>query len=137
MTDAAALHAALQATLALCREILALLEREHQALTGPTQQAGSAFEFFRARLHLVPRLDEALGRLRQHRAAWQRLTAQEPQAAPQLAALLRANQDLMLRILVLDRENQQLRLRHGLLTAGARLASESSHGARHGFSALA
>lgn len=137
MTDLAALQAALQTSLALGQEMLALLEREHQALTEPTRKATSAFELFRARLRLVPRLDEALRQLRQHRVAWQRLAPEQRHSAPELGALLRANQDLLLRLLVLDRENQPLRLRHGLVQAGGQLSPSFTRPSPNGFSALA
>lgn len=137
MTDGAALQAALQASLALGREMLALLEREHRALTDAPPSAGSAFEFFRARLHLMPRLDEALRWLRRYRAAWERLPPEQRHATAELSALLRANQDLMFRILMLDRENQQLRLRQGLAQAGAPPSPALTRPSRNCFSALA
>lgn len=137
MIDRAALQAALEANLALGREILDLIQREHLALTDPAPKPGSAFQFFQQRLRLIPRLEQALSTLRAHRTAWSRLTPQQRQTAPEIAALLRANQELLLRILTLDRENQQLRLRHGLLTAGTQLRLQSDAPERHRFSALA
>jgi hypothetical protein len=137
MTDLAALRAALQLQWALGQEILALVQREHLALTEPGQRSGSAFEFFRQRLHLLPRLEEAVAALRRHRAAWQQLSPALRRSDPEIGALLRANEDLIFRILLLDRENQQLRLRHGLLTVRAESHPHSNRSTSGQFSTLA
>jgi hypothetical protein len=108
-----ALIADLRGHLALCAEILALVERENQALRGPAGYA--AFEFHRARQDLLPRLTRSLQQLREHRLTWQRLSPAERRQYPECEPLLRQGQDLIMKIVLLDRENEQALLRHGLV----------------------
>jgi hypothetical protein len=118
MTDPAAVASDLRAHLALCQECLQLAARENQALLGATEASSTAAEFLELRQALLPRLDQSLGRLKQHRAAWQRLAPAERQRHPEVAALLRANQDAIMKALLLERENEQARLRRGLMPPG-------------------
>jgi hypothetical protein len=103
----------LQDHLLVCREILAVIERERRALSEPDSAA--AFELYQAKQQLLPRLNESLARLREHRLGWQRMTGDERAAHPTVPALLRENQDLIMKIIVLDRENEQALLRRGLV----------------------
>jgi hypothetical protein len=112
-TDPAATAADLRAHLALCEDLLSLAARESQALSGPG--AFAAFDFFQQRRSLLSRLDHSLQNLRKHRQAWQQLGSAERARHPEMAGLLRANQDLIMRILMLERENEQALLRRGLV----------------------
>lgn len=105
----------LLAHLKVCEELLAVVERENQSLRDA--DAYDPFEYYQARRHLLPRLADSLEILRRHRAAWQMLPVEERQRQPEQAALFRQNQDLIMRILVLDRENEQALLRRGLVPA--------------------
>ena len=115
MSDASTIASDLRAHSALGQELLLLAERENQALSEP--QSSSAFEFYQQRKHLLPRLDESLARVKRHRADWQRLDPATRRQNPEVANLIRLNQDLIMKIIMLDRENEQARLRHGLLPA--------------------
>lgn len=108
------LHHPLREHLALCEEILALTERENQTLR---EAGGSRFESCQARKAILPRLTECAGMLRALRQSWQGLPAAERARSPELAGLIRKNQDLVMRILMLDRENQQFLLKRGLVPA--------------------
>ena len=99
--------------LLLCQEVLTLVEHESAALR--QGEEAKRFEFFQVRKALLPRLDESLGRIKQQRLDWQRLPPAERARQPQVAGLLRQNQDLIMRILVLDRDNEQQLLRRGLV----------------------
>ena len=66
---------------------------------------------------MLLRLDEALNLLRTWRQAWQRLDAGERARYAEVKQLLQAVQDSLVKILVLDRENQQGLLRRGLVPA--------------------
>lgn len=103
----------LQQALALHQDILSLVERESQALR--LSEAGAGFELFQSKKDLLPHLDELLNKIRQHRAAWQRLSSAERAQNPEVTTLLQRNQDLIMKIVVLDRENEQLLLRKGLV----------------------
>jgi hypothetical protein len=105
----------LRAYQGLCDEMLQLTGRERQLLDGPDEY--QPFEFFQGRKALLSRLDQSLNLLRTWRQAWQRLDATERAQYPEVKSLLQAVQDSVVKILVLDRENQQALLRRGLLPA--------------------
>lgn len=97
----------------LCTELMALVERESQELhrdNSPLEGENAG-----ARKNLLPRLDRSLDKLRRHRAEWQRLSPGERAGFPEIASLLRRNQEITMRILMLDRENEQTLLRRGLV----------------------
>jgi hypothetical protein len=115
MTTDADLAQTLRDHLDLCGQLRRLVEAEAHALTGPgPEQAGAADA---TRKQLLPRLSESVDRLRVCRLAWQRLEPGERVRHPEVAALLRQSQDAILKVLVLDRENEQSLLRRGLLPA--------------------
>jgi hypothetical protein len=99
--------------LTVCQEILSLSQRENQSLRDPTTL--SQFEVYQARKALLPRLDESLSRLRQARLRWQKMTQSQRAEYPEIPPLLRQTQDLVMRIIVLDRENEQTMLRRGMI----------------------
>lgn len=105
----------LKTRLTLCHELLQGIERESQALRRTDNP--SLFEFHQLRKKLLPALTESLANLRRHRLDWQRLSAQEREQHPEITALLRQNQDLTMKILLIDRENEQGLLRRGLMPA--------------------
>ena len=97
----------------VCRELLAIAEGEAQALRRADQP--SLFEFCRLKKNLLPRLNETLDSLRKHRVKWQSLSSDERARHPQIGPLLRRNQDLAMKFILLDRENEQGLLRRGLV----------------------
>jgi hypothetical protein len=105
----------LRGYLALCEEVLALTARESQALAG--NEDYEPFEFYQGRKALLSRLNDALNLLRTWRQAWQRLDPAERARYSEVKTLLQAVQDSLVKILVLDRENQQALLRRGLVPA--------------------
>lgn len=114
MSDAAEMARDLRGHLGLCEELLLIVERENQLLHTPA--AGlPASDFARFRAALLPRLDQSLTRLRKHRADWQRLDPATRKQNPEVASLLRLNQDLSMRIIFLGRENEEALLRRGMV----------------------
>lgn len=105
----------LRAQQSLCRDLLALAERESQWLRSG-QQDGS-FDATAARKALLPELTQIVSSLRRHREAWQKLTPAERAAQPEITFLIRQVQDLIMRVILLDRENEQGLLRRGLIPA--------------------
>jgi hypothetical protein len=101
--------------LILGQEILAVVEREGQALRHAQGDALAPISALKK--NLMPRLTQSVHRLRQHRLRWQQLAAAERAQHAGIAPLLRQNQDLIMKIIVLDRENEQTLLRLGLLPA--------------------
>lgn len=99
--------------LAVCQEFLLVVEREGQALR--RSEPPSLFQFYQQKKNLLPRLKQSLDDLRKHRANWQKLSLMEKASQPEVGPLLRKNQDLTMKIIVLDRENEQALLRRGLV----------------------
>src|SRR5262245_2410085 len=97
----------------LCRELLALAERESQALR--QEPSTSLQEVYQLRRLLLPRFNESLERIRRHRTHWQGLTPVERSGHPEVQFLIRQVQDLIMRVILLDRENEQGLLRRGLI----------------------
>jgi hypothetical protein len=112
----------LRAQAALCEQLLAALERESLLLRegGPSPTA----EIQATRAKLLPALDQSLEDLRKHRAAWQRLSPPQRQGHFEINALIRTNQELIMKILLLDRQNERLLLRNGLLPPKALPAAQ-------------
>jgi hypothetical protein len=105
----------LRAHQAICRELLALADREARALR--EEEPSALRELYAERQRLLPRLNESLATIRRHRERWQTFSAAERAAQPDTAFLVRQTQDLIMRVLVRDRENEQGLLRRGLIPA--------------------
>ena len=103
----------LQTHRSLCEAILALSARENGALRA--QGEGFTAEGSAQRKKFLAQLTDSLDKIREHRIAWMRLEPSVRQGHPEIAELLRENQNLIMRILVLDRENEQALLRKGLV----------------------
>ncbi len=105
----------LRAHLDLCHECLALFTVENRRLRSP--QAWQAAEFSEQRKRLLPRLESVLIKLRGSREYWQKMTHAERERCGEIRNLFQEIQNLLPRILMLDRENQQEMLRRGVLPA--------------------
>ncbi len=95
---------------ALCHEIWTHVERESHSLCQSEESSGS----YQEKKGLLPHLEESLNRIREHRNTWRRLDPAERAKYSRVLALVKANQDMIMKILVLDRENEQALLRKGL-----------------------
>jgi hypothetical protein len=98
-----------------CYRALEMVTRENSELARGGEPAWESFR--NKRKDLLKELDTLVKCLRTHRLAWNRLTPEERHCDTQVPALLRSNTDLIMRIVLLDRENEQLLLRRGLLPA--------------------
>jgi hypothetical protein len=105
----------LQSHLDLCREFLALFTDENQTLRRP--QPWSPGGFNEQRKRLLPRLESGLIKLRSFRQWWERMPADQRESCGEIKNLFRDIQNLLPRLLLLDRENQQEMLRRGLIPA--------------------
>jgi len=99
--------------LAVCTEILKLVEKENSLLRSENSEA--AFSLRSTRKNLLAQLTDSLDKIRERRIAWLKLEPAQRQGHPEIAELLRENQNLIMKILVLDRENEQTLLRQGLV----------------------
>jgi len=105
----------LQGYLGLCREFLTLFTEENQTLRQP--QPLSPAVFSAERMRLLPRLESGLIKLRSFRQWWERMPAGQRESCGEIKDLFRDIQNMLPRLLLLDRENQQEMLRRGLIPA--------------------
>lgn len=103
----------LRTHLDLCHECLALFTVENRRLRA--DPAWDSAEFDAQRKRLLPRLDCVLIQLRSRRDSWRSLASTERERCGEINNLFQEIQNLLPRILMLDRENQQEMLRRGLV----------------------
>ena len=105
----------LRALAAVGEAALALAAREHQALAG----AGNyePFEFYRFRKDLLFRLEPLMMGIKHGRKLWQQISPLERARCSDVNGAIQMLQNLLGKILQLDRENQQALLRRGLVPA--------------------
>jgi len=97
----------------VCEELLTLARQQHQSLSNPASSGG--LELAPERKAALGRLSELVDRLRRHRHTWQAAAPSVRAAYPGIQQLLRSTQDLIMKVLVLDRENEQGLLHRGLV----------------------
>jgi hypothetical protein len=95
----------------VCSEILKLVEKENHLLRA--RQSVQAFSLRSTRKNLLADLSDSLDKVRELRVAWLKLPPGQKHGHPEVAELLRENQNLIMKVLVLDRENEQTLLRQG------------------------
>src|SRR5437870_2547227 len=93
----------------VCSEILKLVEKENHLLRA--RQSVQAFSLRSTRKNLLADLSDSLDKVRELRVAWLKRPPGQKHGRPEVAELLRENQNLIMKILVLDRENEQTLLR--------------------------
>ena len=113
MIDPMEIQSDLREHLGVCQELLGVVEREGAELRRP--EPPTYAQFIQTKKTLIPRLTQSLDRLRRHRVQWQRFSLAERGQYPEIGALLRQIQDLIMKIIVIDRENEQTLLRRGLI----------------------
>ncbi|MBL9170449.1 MAG: hypothetical protein JNN07_22120 [Verrucomicrobiales bacterium] len=96
---------------ALGRQILDLVEQEASLLA--QGEPGLPKHTTEAKQRLLPQLATALQSLRQHRMAWQQRGPHDRTNHPEVTVALRSTQDLLMRVILRDRENEQRLLRAG------------------------
>ena len=122
---AESIAAAIQDHLDVCSKLLALAHKESQALKSA---ASFPTETIQAeRRALLSQLESALGLLGQKQLLWQQLGTKRQAHKAQLNQLIQTALDTIMRVLVLDRENEQALLRRGLLPARSLPPVEQSH----------
>src|SRR5262245_47926292 len=97
----------------ICTNVLKVVERENFLLR--SDQSAEASALRATRKNLLAQLNDSLDKIRELRMNWLRLQPVQRQGYPEIAELLRENQNLIMKILVLDRENEQALLRKGLV----------------------
>jgi hypothetical protein len=117
----------LRGHLELCQQTLALMTSESRALAG--EGTYDAFTYCQQRKGLLPAIEASLNNLRRWRQLWQQVGPNERAAFSEANQMFQVIQNSMMRILLLDRENQQAMLRRGLVPAQhlPAVASQQSH----------
>jgi flagellar biosynthesis/type III secretory pathway chaperone len=110
---AQALMIDLQEFAGVCEGLLAMATREHQALAGRADY--QPLEFYQRRKTLLPDIELLVKKFRSHRATWQQVPPAEREHFTELKALFQSIQGLLMRVLQLDRENQEAMLKRGLV----------------------
>jgi hypothetical protein len=103
----------LRSYLSLCEEILDLISHENQSLSG--QGVYHPLEFQEKRRELLPNIELLLAKLRSRRLVWQQAPKPERDHCSEITPLFQNIQDKLMKILLLDRENQQIMLRRGMV----------------------
>jgi hypothetical protein len=116
--------AVIQAHLDVCNKLLALGQTEAQALKSAAPFPTEKFQA--ERRALLSQLESGLHLLGEKQLLWQQLGTKHQAHKNQLNHLIQAALDTIMRVLVLDRENEQALLRRGLLPARSLPSVEQS-----------
>ena len=103
----------LQTHISLCGEILTVVQKEHQKLKTSAVDDLAALQA--GRQGMLERPNAAQEGILAHKEEWMRLKPEERQQRPDIANLLKQSTDLIMKIVSLDRENEQLMLRNKLV----------------------
>ena len=103
----------LQTHISLCGEILVVVQQEHQKLKTSAVDDLAALQA--GRQGMLERLNAAQESILTHKEVWTRLQPTERQQRPDITNLLKQSTDLIMKIVSLDRENEQLMLRNKLV----------------------
>jgi hypothetical protein len=115
---------ALREHLGVCDELLRLAQEESDALRNPAPFPTAKINADRN--NLLVRLDSSLRSVAAQRERWHQLRTPGSEADPELAELAQGALDTIMRLLVMDRENEQNLLRRGLLPARSLPRAEQS-----------
>ena len=116
--------AALREHLGVCEELLRLAQREAEALRQPGPFPAAQIQS--ERKALLAQLDSSSASVASQRDRCSQINAPGGETPPELADLVRTTLDTIMRVLVIDRENEANLLRRGLLPARALPRAEQS-----------
>jgi hypothetical protein len=115
---------ALREHLGVCNGLLQLAQREAEALRQPGPFPAATIQA--ERKALLARLDSSARSVASQRDCCSQFNAPGGETPPELADLVRTTLDTIMRVLVIDRENEANLLRRGLLPARALPRAEQS-----------
>jgi hypothetical protein len=99
--------------LGYCENALAIAGAENRALNSAGEY--QPFEYFQKRKNLLVGLDASLAKLKTWRQAWQQVSPADRERCAEARPMFQTIGDLIMRVMQLDRENQQALLRRGLV----------------------
>lgn len=111
MNSVDSLMASLSQHQELAGRFLALIEQDARQLDSGVEITSSTP--LHERRALLAELDRSLSRLRSERQAWQQVPAADKARYPQVTPLMRSTQDVLMRAILRDRENERQMLRAG------------------------
>jgi len=97
----------------LCNSILATVQQEHHQLKSGSVR--DLKDFFKHRNGMLDQIKDAQQKLFAQKEAWQQLTPEERNAQPEIASLIQKNLDLIMKVVLIDRENEKLLLQNKLV----------------------
>lgn len=97
----------------ICAEVHSIVRRENQCLKSADPH--SFHQFQQSRKDLFERLTDTQIRLSVHKTSWLRLPPHVRAKKPEVTHWIRQTLDLIMKTIVLDRENEQLLLRHQMV----------------------
>ncbi|MBI4659419.1 MAG: hypothetical protein HY735_11310 [Verrucomicrobia bacterium] len=97
----------------ICEDIHSIVRRENQYLN--SKEPHGIHQFQQARKDILERLTDAQMRLSVHKTSWLRVPSHVRSKRPEVGHLIRQTLDLIMKTIVLDRENEQLLLRHQMV----------------------
>lgn len=104
-------------------DLLTIASQEEQTLRSPDGYASGVHDAPRRRK--LREMDRTLAVLRDQRLSWQSLSPAERDKHPDIHRLIRTTQELGMKVIRMDRGNEQSLLRRGLLPARCLPAAES------------
>jgi hypothetical protein len=105
----------LRAYLELCEQALNLATHENLALAGQTIYQPA--DYIKKRKALLPDLESLEKKLRIRRITWQQTPSAASECCHEIKGLFHRIQAVLMKVLLLDRENQQALLRRGIVPA--------------------
>ncbi len=98
--------------LLVVEEAYELVEEEHRVLNSPSPR--EAYANADRRKELLDRVTGTMVRVKAHKALWAKLTPNERSKSMDVSNLIKQNMDLIMKTVMLDRENEKLMLQHGM-----------------------
>ena len=98
--------------LAVCEEAYGLVQEENRVLNSSTPR--DAYGHADRRKELLERVTGSMVRIKAHKALWGRLSPEERARSMDVSNLIKQNMDLIMKTVMLDRENEKLMFQHGM-----------------------
>jgi len=97
----------------LCSSILVTVQHEHQQLKSGSVK--DLKDFFKHRNGMLDQINDGQQKLFAQKTVWQQLTPERRAAQPEIASLIQKNLDLIMKVVLIDRENEKLLLQNKLV----------------------
>jgi len=98
--------------LTICEKAYELVQEENRVLNSPTPR--NAYAHADRRKELLERVTGSMVRIKAHKAVWETLPLSERSKSMDVSNLIKQNMDLIMKTVMLDRENEKLMLQHGM-----------------------